>query len=435
MYAFTFLPLINRPTRITQCSATLIDNIFTNNLCHDDLCFQGILVSDVSDHFPVFHINYGCAAQVPDECIVSRNFSYQNKIAFHEAVAEIDWGEMYTLTEAQSAFSMFHSTFTKLFNQHFPKRKIKIKYNNRKPWLTDGLKKSIRIKNKLYMKYIKIKSAYYECTYKMYRNRLTRLIKIAERKYYADLLESNKSNLKKTWNILKTIINKKKVHKVNENFKLSDDSITSDKKVISENFNDFFVNVGYNLAKRIPNVNVSPRDFVGDRLIESIYLEPVTSVEIDQIIKDLKNGASGCDDITAFVLKDTRQSINIPVCYLCNLSLSEGVFPNELKLANVLPLFKSGDPMLFNNYRPVSLLCVLSKVFEKVMYTRLLDFLELRNFLIKNQFGFRKFHSSYMALMVMMNDISKALDEGDSVIGFFLDFSKGFRYCKQPYSP
>ena len=127
MYAFTFLPLINRPTRIMQCSATLIDNIFTNNLCHDDLCFQGILVSDVSDHFPVFHINYGCAAQVPDECKVSRNFSYQNKIAFHEAVAEIDWGEMYTLTEAQSAFSMFHSTFTKLFNQHFPKRKIKIK--------------------------------------------------------------------------------------------------------------------------------------------------------------------------------------------------------------------------------------------------------------------------------------------------------------------
>ena len=59
MYAFTCLPLINRPTRITQCSATLIDNIFTNNLCHDDRCFQSILVSDVSGHFPVFYINYG----------------------------------------------------------------------------------------------------------------------------------------------------------------------------------------------------------------------------------------------------------------------------------------------------------------------------------------------------------------------------------------
>ena len=142
----------------------------------------------------------------------------------------------------------------------------------------DGLKKSIRIKNKLHMKYIKIKSAYYECKHKMYHNRLTRLIEIAEEKYYADLLESNKSNFKKTWNILETIINKKKVHKINENFKLPDYSITSDKKVISENFNDFFVNVGYNLAKHIPNVNVSTRDFMTDRLIESINLEPVTSV-------------------------------------------------------------------------------------------------------------------------------------------------------------
>ena len=136
------------------------------------------------------------------------------------------------------------------------------------------------------MKYIKIKSAYYECTYKMNSNRLTRPDKIAERKYYADLLESNKSNLKKTWDILKTIINKKKVHKVNENFKLSDDSITSDKKVISENFNNFFVNVGYNLAKRIPNVNVSPRDFMGYRLMESIYQWQV--LELTRSSKNLR---------------------------------------------------------------------------------------------------------------------------------------------------
>ena len=348
MYAFTFLSLINRLTRITQCSATLIDNIFTNNLCHNDCCFQGILVNDVSDHFPVFYMNHGCAVQVPDECIVSRNFPYQNKIAFHNAIAEIDWGEIYTVTETQSAFSMFHSTFANLFNQHFPKHKITVKYNNRKPWLMDGLKKSIRIKNKLYMKYVKIKSAYYECKYKMYRSRLNRLTKVAECKHYADLLESNKSNLKKMWNILKSIINKRKAHKVNENLKLSDDSATSDKRFISENFNDFLVNIGHNLAKRIPNVNTSPRDFIGDRLIELIYLEPMTCTEIDQIIKELKNGAPGYDKITAFVLKDTRQSINSPVCYLCKLSLSGGVFPKELKLANVLPLFKSGDPMLFN---------------------------------------------------------------------------------------
>ena len=113
------------------------------------------------------------------------------------------------------------------------------------------------------------------------------------------------------------------------------------------------------------------------------------------------------------------------MCYLCNRSLTEGVFLDELKLANVLPLFKSGDPLLFNNFRPVSLLCVLSKEFEKVMYSRLYNFLE-QNILIKNQFGFRKKHSSYMALMIMMDEIIKVLNNDDCVVGIFLDFSKAF---------
>ena len=120
------------------------------------------------------------------------------------------------------------------------------------------------------------------------------------------------------------------------------------------------------------------------------------------------------------------QSIEMPLMYLCNLSLNDGVFPAELKLANVIPLYKASDPMLFNNYRPVSLLCCLSKIFEKVMYSRLLSFLNRFKILINNQFGFRKHHSSYMALMLMINQIIKALEEGQFVVGVFLAFSKAF---------
>ena len=99
-------------------------------------------------------------------------------------------------------------------------------------------------------------------------------------------------------------------------------------------------------------------------------------------------GAPGSDGIKSLILKITRRSIIGPLCYLCNISLTEGVFPDELKFANVLPLFKSGDPLLFNNFRPVSLLCVLSKVFEKVMYSRLLSFLDEQQILIKNNSDF-----------------------------------------------
>ena len=134
----------------------------------------------------------------------------------------------------------------------------------------------------------------------------------------------------------------------------------------------------------------------------------------------------GYDDVTAQILKSCVLKVQQPLPYLCNKSLTEGIFPREMKVANVLPLYKSGDPMLFNNYRPVSLLCILSKVFEKVMYSRILNFLNHYKVLISNQFGFRKSHSSYMALMIMINELTNALENGDYVIGILLDFSKAF---------
>ena len=100
----------------------------------------------------------------------------------------------------------------------------------------------------------------------MCRNKLNSLLKCAEKQYIADLLDSNKSNLKKTWNIMKHIVNRKKTQKLQEKFKMSDNTITSDKTVIAENFNDFFVNIGNNLAKRIPNVSTSPGRYMGDMI-------------------------------------------------------------------------------------------------------------------------------------------------------------------------
>ena len=91
-----------------------------------------------------------------------------------------------------------------------------------------------------------------------------------------------------------------------------------------------------------------------------------------------------------YILLLSLSSIKTPLTHILNLSLSEGVFPEELKKANVIPLFKADDPMLFNIYRPVSLLCVLSKVFEKIMNSRLMSFLEFHKILYHKQFGFRK---------------------------------------------
>ena len=157
-----------------------------------------------------------------------------------------------------------------------------------------------------------------------------------------------------------------------------------------------------------------------------MFLVPVSIEEITSMIQGLKNSAPGHDDITADALRLCLPSITSPLVYILNLSLSQGGFPDELKIANVIPLYKADDRMCFNNYRPVPLLCILSKVFEKVMYNRLISFLQFNKILIENQFGFRKKCSTYMALAVLIDKVIKSLESGDYMIGVFLDFSKAF---------
>ena len=136
-------------------------------------------------------------------------------------------------------------------------------------------------------------------------------------------------------------------------FKLSDDEITSHKNVISEKFNDFFVNVGPKLATKIPLIDKSPLSYGHSRVSESKFLTPVTAVELEKMVLNLKNSATGWDEINAMFLKTALNYIRDPLCHICNLSLEERIFPSKLIIANVLPLFKAEEPSQFNNYRPV----------------------------------------------------------------------------------
>ena len=102
------------------------------------------------------------------------------------------------------------------------------------------------------------------------------------------------------------------------------------------------------------------------------------------------------------------------------------MFPRELKVANVILLFKAGNIMSVNNYRPVSILPVLSKIFEKLVFNRLSEYLKWKIVLCVNQISFREKHSSYMALRTLVDHLSEALERGDTAIGLFLDFSKAY---------
>ena len=421
-----FIPLINKPTRDNGKTATIIDNIFTNEFS-DNKYYQGIIFSDISDHFPIFHINEntGIDKAMQDNTTWKRDVTIRNINNFVGDCVAIDWDFVCCYNDTQLAYTEFHNTLSEIYEKHFPIKKIKGIYKNRKPWLTEALKFSIKQKNKLYIKQLKHKSDINVLTYKRYKCNLNRLIRKAERDYYNTRMTEYKSDLKKSWNLLKIIINKSKNKKEASGFKYKDTIITN-KQVIADKFNEFFVNVGPNLARNIPNTKTKPTAYLKNKVMESFFLQPVSEDELVKVITNLKNSAPGWDGYQAQILKKIKHTILRSILHICNLSFSTGVFPLELKLANVVPLYKSGDDMVYTNYRPVSILPIVSKIIERLMYNRLLSFLNKHKVLYDYQFGFRQKYSTYMALLTLVDRVSNALDQGDAVIGIFLDFSKAF---------
>ena len=153
------------------------------------------------------------------------------------------------MNDTQTAFLHLYNKLSNLQDKYFPKSWIQLKYNYKKPWLSEGLRQAIKTKNKLYRKSLIIKSSYNESTYKRYRNKLRRVLLSEKKRYYAELLHKNKNNMKNTWLILKNIVNKGISKRVQSTFKIHDATIISDKAIISETFNDFFTNIGPTLAK------------------------------------------------------------------------------------------------------------------------------------------------------------------------------------------
>ena len=424
LYSFSLFPLINKPTRITSSSATLIDNIFSNDIFGKKL-INGILFNNISDHCPVFTINMSLSTNDSETIYKYRCFSNANKSKFATKINETEWEDVMTSNDCNTAFTLFHRKFLELFNTAFPLKTSFSKYHTRIPWLTEGLKNSIKLKNKLYLKSLRTPSNRNITNYKIFKNTLSRLMRRREKEYYHDKLAACANDIKKSWKIMKEIIHKGKRRKTCSKFNIND-VVIDDNQVIASKFNDYFVNIGSSLANKIPTSNLKPSDFIQVSNDQSMFVSDTNVNEVLRIISGLKHTSPGWDGINSGCIKSNSNSLAVPLTHIINLSLNQGMFPTSMKIAKVIPLFKNDDCTKINNYRPVSVLPVLSKVFEKIMYRRILDFINKNNILYQFQFGFREKYNTSFALLTLIDKISSAIDKGEYVIGLFLDLSKAF---------
>ena len=333
-----------------------------------------------------------------------------------------EWQFVLNETDTQLAYSKFHEAISVKYNACFPYRNISKKYYKNETWLSTALKESIKIKNKLYVKSKRSDDIEKVTFYKQYRNKLNQLIRTAERKHFHDIILEHKSDLIKSWQVIKSVINEMKYIPMNTKFKMNG-ATTNDGNVIANKFNNFFVNVGTVLVKSIPPTDKNPVEYIQQDIITNLYFDPTTENEICKIIGSFKDSAAGWDDLKSSMVKHVKDPITIPLVHICNRSFVTGIFSNERKTANVVPIHKSDDEMLFSNYRPVSVLPVFSKLLEKLVYNRLISHIKDNKLLYEYQFGFQKGKSTHLAIMMLVDKITEALDQSESVVGVFLDFS------------
>ena len=229
-----------------------------------------------------------------------------------------------------------------------------------------------------------------------------------------------------TWKLINSILNKKKGTSLNNHFEI-DNELTNDPSKIVKGFNDYFINIGRLLALKIPSSSMHFKNFLPPSNPNSLLLFPTDSYEVFSIIKSLDNSCSpGLDDIPTSVIKFAISFIAAPIASLINCSIKNGTFPSKLKNAKVVPVFKSGSSTIVSNYRPISVLNIFSKIYEKVLAARLNKFLSKNNILYDLQFGFRKSHSTYMALSTFVDKVTESIDQNKTAIGIFIDLSKAF---------
>ena len=428
---------IDSPTRVYSTGASCLDHVYSNFPTSD--LESHIIIDDATDHYPTLTKIKG-VTRIRERGDIFRRKNKLSKEKWDQFNDEL----IFLLNQKLSSANQPHGAnyiansiteiYQHLIDKYMPLVKLSRKERRYlyKPWITPAIKVSIDKKKRLFKKTKRKNGAKFLEEYHRYRNLLSRTKKKAYDEYYREKIALYGQNKSKTWNLINEISKRKRSKKsVIKGICNKKGTKLTETSRISNCLNKHFSTIGKDMASKFESLGpgglTDPLEYIPNTVTHSIELPDTNIPEIIRLILNLdEKKSSGYDLISNRVLKASCHTIAPFLAILFNKCILDGIFPKCFKVAKVIPLFKSGDRLDLNNYRPISLLPCISKVFEKILSIRVLTHFDMFQLFSPCQFGFRESFTTEYAIIDIYEKLLNNLDKGLTSCAIFLDLAKAF---------
>ena len=413
-------PVVTIPTRVVIDNSitrySILDQIWTSDGMEIRKSF--VIPIDVTDHFPVGTVIMAPFSQPSySKTTHSRPLTVNGKDLFATLLSNIYVNVIND--DPNDTYDAYSRKVFDSYNIAFPIKSRSVKYKQPTPWINNRLKQCIKKKAKLYRLFLKGRIS--KGDYTAFKNRLTNVLRRSKILYFANMIIEKSKNSKYLWSFINDILNRKGNQALKE---ITVNGMVMNGEPLANYVNNYFINIATSITRGLPDAYRYFCFAVPVR--QSCFLYPTNAIEVMRIIMGLKNNGSKLLDIHPSVVKENFIPFTHHFVELYNFSLLKTVYPNALKTARVTPCHKSGALDVIDNYRPISVLPVFSKIFEKLTLNRMISFIEKHDILTKCQFGFRKGRSTTQAIIKLLSHIIHAYHKKIYCVCFFLDLRKAF---------
>ena len=389
--------LIDEATRITPTTTSLIDHIVTN--MPEKISDSGVIHTGISDHSLVFAIRKISIVTKQENTLEIRKMKNFDEGKFIEELLKQHWEYVYFFADDPNAmWEIWKNLFLEVLDKHAPLQQKKIR-SKKVPWITSDIKKLMNTRDKFKRKAILTNHENDWLNFKTARNKVNIELRSAKKDYYSSKIAGQKINPKKAWKSINNLLGRQNKPTVVNELNVGEQNLTSPED-IAEGFNEYFSNIGPDLASKIDYSNSNFETYVKIAQSEFAAFQPVTVSHVSHLLHGLSNNkATGIDKISSKIIKLAAPVISDSLTLIFNQAITLSSFPDEWKVARVMPLYKNGQRSIPGNYRPISVLPAISKIMERILYDQLYNYLTKFELLSDSQFGFRKFHSTASALL------------------------------------